>query len=573
VNLDIERIDIVELRKYNPTLARIILQKRVAKYMEYPPNNKPTPFVIQKHEVGKSQHYDVRFKVNGYLVGWTIVGFSTKKPASIERLKKYQERGYRAETKARQPLQWLKAEGIIEPGEVGAGVDVPGKLTIIAGTKKNKAAKAILGAQKVWFHEYFLRDGINFKDWTRIIYRAIKVPKLDPETKKPIKGETEIIWRFLTTKDQTPYAISSRAIREKWKPPKGIIPFPVEWAKKNFSKRYEKWEEYMGKAKKSLASAKYALVEHSYMGPVHIRAVPKKEYHLLIQDKERPIDFRSVDSPIYEPSVAMTLEGRIASKWLEYEGELKPKEHWNPNKRIVSNVNILSKGKVDLETETEEGRTTYVLVFDKGALKGRKGLKQEEKGSPFYKFGTLSKLAREGFFVLDEHIIEGRRHFDIRIKKPEEAFAREFSGMRDNIAEKGIDRPIKAVWKRCLDLTWLDPKFREGERRVGKTITKVRRLDQGEVQLLEDTPIFLSFVFKGRTLKGYIIAKKEDSVWSVSKSELPKTEEHLNKSYITTERNKELESLQMEEIRERIDIMKHQKEIIRELLRKDDSNT
>lgn len=393
--IDFNSIDYLELRQYNPLLARIILQKAVSKYMEYPPNNRPTPYVIQRHEIGDSQHFDIRFKANGYAIGWSVVGFSKDKPARLDYWKPAV--GMRAETKARQPLEWLRVEGDIKAGEVGAGIEKAGKFTILSGTKKNKQARAIFGAQKVWFHEYFIKNGNHFKDWTRLIVRAIKVTKRDPVTKKPMKGKTEIMWRFMKPKDQTPYAIL-RGRRKKWKPPKGIIPFPLEWTKKKFPSNYEKWVEYMeGKKKESsLAGSRYSLIEHKWMGPVHKRGIPKREFHLLLDDgKERVMDFRSTISPAWEPDVAMILEGRISKKWMSYEGELRPMQHWNSNKKLVSEVSIIAKGNLVLDKDIQNKKIRYTLKIEKGLLRGKKSLIQEEKNSPFYKFSRYVKSGEE----------------------------------------------------------------------------------------------------------------------------------------------------------------------------------
>jgi len=69
-----------------------------------------------------------------------------------------------------------------------------------------------------YFHEYFVKDNKYFKDWTRIVIRAIRLKKLKPETKEPTK-HYERMWRMLVA-DPLPYTISSRAIKDGWKPPR-----------------------------------------------------------------------------------------------------------------------------------------------------------------------------------------------------------------------------------------------------------------------------------------------------------------------------------------------------------------
>uniref|UniRef100_A0A6M3XHV5 Putative DNA ligase domain protein n=1 Tax=viral metagenome TaxID=1070528 RepID=A0A6M3XHV5_9ZZZZ len=190
---------------------RIALQK----YMECPPGEHE--FVMQSHVIGKSQHLDWRMKVNNYLIGWSGVGGNIENPITPELLiKRSREevgpKGVRTEEKARQPLNWLKFEGEIKPGEVGGGIEAPGSMTILT------RGKVIYGAMKPYYHEYFVKDNKYFKDWTRIVIRAIRLKKLKPETKEPTK-HYERMWRMLVA-DPLPYTISSRAIKDGWKPPR-----------------------------------------------------------------------------------------------------------------------------------------------------------------------------------------------------------------------------------------------------------------------------------------------------------------------------------------------------------------
>ena len=144
-----------------------IARELVAKYMEYV--TEPKPFVMQAHYIGDSQHVDFRFKVDGYLEGWSIVGASRDDPHTPQKFLENIGKGFRAETKARQPLVWLKVEGKVAPGEIGAGEEAAGEFKIL--TK----GQLLTGAQKPYFHEYFIRDKKYFKDWTRLVIRGIKV--------------------------------------------------------------------------------------------------------------------------------------------------------------------------------------------------------------------------------------------------------------------------------------------------------------------------------------------------------------------------------------------------------------
>ena len=208
------------------------------KYMEYPDPDSKRRFIMQSHQIGKAQHIDFRMEMNGYLIGWSIVGGNVDDPITPQKLLERMGKGFRAEEKALQPKVWLVRTAVkspedlrkdidtlwhetrigqsvtVPPGEVGAGKNVEGKFTTL--TKGHWTP----GAQKVWFHEYFIKDDKYFPTWTRIVIRAVRVPKLDPETKQPMKGVYEVFWRLMIPKDQLPYALSKRAIKEGWKPPK-----------------------------------------------------------------------------------------------------------------------------------------------------------------------------------------------------------------------------------------------------------------------------------------------------------------------------------------------------------------
>ena len=70
-----------------------IAVKLVTKYMEYV--TEPKPFVMQAHYIGDSEHVDFRFKVNGYLEGWSIVGASREDPHTPQKFLENIGKGFR----------------------------------------------------------------------------------------------------------------------------------------------------------------------------------------------------------------------------------------------------------------------------------------------------------------------------------------------------------------------------------------------------------------------------------------------------------------------------------------------
>lgn len=224
-----------------------------SQYMEYPTKTSKRKFIMQDHWRGKSVHIDFRMEVNDHLVGWTILDNppGAMDVTSIEDAKKMfrtldwkltwkkQKIGLRAETKARQPKEWLKVQGVVKPGGVGATKTKPAVFLVIEkGTFWE-------GAQKPYFHEYFIKSELGNiipkNKWIRIIMRGIRVTKVDPETKKPMKGKYEMMWRTMIPSDQTAYALK-RGIKKQWKPPVGIIPIPPDQRK---GELWEKWQAFM----------------------------------------------------------------------------------------------------------------------------------------------------------------------------------------------------------------------------------------------------------------------------------------------------------------------------------------
>jgi len=416
------------------------------------------------------------------------------------------------ESLARQPASWLTVKGYQGPGKVGATRE-GGGLFIIGET-----GQVIVGSLKPYFQEYFLKGtkGI-FPDWTKVVVRGIKVGKWAPGTREAIKGEQEFLWRIMVAKDQKPYAISSRARRKNWVPPKGITPFPEEWAKKNWPKDYDKWKQYVkeqwkeqpkGTEKESMASARFVLHENSWKGQEVIRRMRLRRYYLRIVDKSGgPRSWEMDENPLDVKRTAAYSEGRVPSKWATFKGEIKPGQKYNPHKKISTYMDILDSGTVSYNPVTEDGKEIIELVFKGKKLKGGYVLVQEEKGSNMYVLqpSSAQSLAQHSF-VLDRHEIfsDGKTmtHWDIRISNSD---IDEWNLVRNPLqASKGNE--IKAIHKKCRDPKWMAI---EGRVKVGSLDTRVTRLDKGTVDILEYSPEFSSFIFNGEDLKGLWVSKDD----------------------------------------------------------------
>lgn len=555
---------------------REIVELAIAPYLEMPTGEHA--YVMQHHWRGRSVHTDWRMKIDGYLVGWTVLDNpkGTPRVETMEQAKsalrtvpfrfnsKHVNIGRRAETKARQPVGWLKIQGVTKPGEVGATRENVGVLNII------DRGLVIFGTQKPYFHEYFVKSSIGQvfpKNWTRIVVRRVGVPALDPETKKPLK-KREVLWRVLVPGNQEPYAISRRAIKGGWKPPKtNLYPFPKEWTKKNFPKQFAKWEEWRsGTPEKKtcrdclnfssctnpetlanpdreacenfkcscLGSSRFTLHYNSWKGQFVVRGIPKREWYLRLDDGEDGVrTFFIEQDPISYSSVAAEDQGRVNRKWLDFEGDIPPNTKYNPNKKLKAKMKILDKGTVSIEKEKKDSKEVLVLTFKGKVMKGKWALIQEEKGAKTYVFQKGKVSLSSTSFVLQKHWIPKKGvkspkfpadfvfHWDVRLS----------TGLEFNLYSDPLtsgSSKIKARKKKYSSESiapWMRISKVHTFKLVGPLPTYVDPVDKGSVQVIEDTDAFRSFQFKGSKLKGYWIYKKAEGEQYFQRGKLPVTKD------------------------------------------------
>lgn len=525
------------------------------KYLEYPPNNKEVIGVLQRHVIGKSAHFDFRFPVNDHLNGWAIVGFNVDDPPTVDKL--VPGKGFRAEPKcpgsecndwrfdiweedgtyyfkskrteelslvelARQPKIWLFEKHPVghtvhfKPGTVGAGVDVPGEMTILA------RPRIILGSQKPFYHEYYWKGFGPFKDWTKVTIRRVSGRSLEPETKAPGTKKV-LLWKFMVNKNQMPYAISNRAMEKGWKPPKNIIPFPVEWTKKNFPEQYQKWLKYMKSSEESstLSNVRFTLSLVSWMGPPHIRKTPRFKWLLFIDDKKGKLrTFRIDGSPLRGNILGVEELERSSKKWLDYEGPLSHENPWVETRKLEGHMIILDKGTVSYDVEKKNKRELIRLNFKGKKLKGKWSVYQDEEGTSFYTMTKLSEVELEQFeYVFHEHQLVGfKPHWDIRIRtEPGQLFE---INLWDDIRK---EKRSTALPKICDDMSWFIKEGKKREKMVGNIKSYVTPLDYGKVNIIENTPRFKSFEFHSEKngLKGLYVLVKEDGKYYFEKESLP----------------------------------------------------
>jgi hypothetical protein len=509
-------------------------QLDISRYMEHPPNEKngDMQFILQHHWRMNSVHWDFRFALNDHSNGWTILDNpkTEKAPTSKSEAAHLANsinwdfkpkpgmdgKKLRAIEKARQPSEWMEVEGAVEPGSVGATRHGPGFFYIAdSGTYT-------MGAQKPYFHEYFLH-GERFKN-LRLVVRAVRLARIDPETKRPIEGKYDFVWNAWIPEDQDPYAVSSRAKGENWKPPEGFVPIPKYWIESNKDK-YDEWLDWMrGNTRKMLlkAQTRYTISRHKWMRlgrtgePVGLRQIPHAEYFLFIEQNGVRA-WRLSENPITVQRVAAAYEGKADQKWMKFEGTLKPGEGWNPNKILQSDMEILASGTVELTAERADLKEVLTIQPRSGSLKHALTLEQEERNSTMYVLSKSDLAKSEYDFVLHSHTWSGGSHFDIRIDR--DRYIDEWS-MEKDPRELG-EEPTKALKKVCHDRSWM---IFEGERKVEGISTHAKILDKGTVDIIDESDNFIHFRFDGKHLNGLYALARRGELWEFKRSKLPETE-------------------------------------------------
>lgn len=291
----------------------------------------------------KKKIYNFHVALHNESKYWKIdmnTGEEKKRPSVIEGAEQVQK--IFCVKKKPEPFEWLDVVGITKPREIEPepggtrfwpGIFVP----IDSGTYYP-------GAIKPAFCEYFLRG----KKWKgRFVFRLVS----------GLSGTKHVAdWLFWKPDDQTPYVLSSRAIRDNWLPKSGSA-MPPEWEEK-LPSELQFWNLPEGKRgeirklaraylhkNKQLATHKFVLSHRYWQGAKVIRDLPVSDYHLKIDSKKFHF--------LQDPSFSMPEEGLSA---LEFEGKNEyfipgtkpPLSSANPNKKIDAAIEILDQGAVEI---------------------------------------------------------------------------------------------------------------------------------------------------------------------------------------------------------------------------------
>lgn len=385
----------------------------------------------------ESVHLDHRFKVNDHLNGWTLsdqpetgevrkaretlgIEGDVDTEAEAKKLEDYfiknkmwkfdptqPEKKVLAFPKASQPVGWLRFEGKVEPGEVGATEVGAGYFLHI-----EKGQEKEFGTQKVYFKEYF-ENGNRFKG--RWVIRKIPARK---EWEKVGKGK--LVWMAWFTKDdfesQIPYLITRRG-RQK----RDYVPtFPLsglnkEWRERVpedlrwWTKRREKAEinsmidkafNYFAenikefpfaklKIQEAVKDVKWTLSKAWWKGATVVRGMPKQHFEMFLDFGEPKLQrFETDDNLIFQDASSGILVTETAKPekngfkdWLKFEGSIPAAHPKNPNKKLDMNYDIIDQGTAKLI----EKKDNFIHLDFKGKqLKGLRILKREDPGSDIW---------------------------------------------------------------------------------------------------------------------------------------------------------------------------------------------
>lgn len=365
-------------------------------------------FVIQAHFRGASVHFDIRFRKNDVLEGFTMATAyegKIKEPVlDMETAEKLLKRddvwkidlktGKQKERKtivgkegekiwcdfkAMQPVSWLKVEGWTPPRKIepvpGGTKEYPGVFVIV---DKGYYAK---GADKPYFKEYFLY-GQKWKG--RIVFRVVAGMKAVKEL---------LTWLYWKTDDQTPYVLSKRAVEEKWLPEGySALPFELE---KQVPEELNYWKEGLSKEerlkrRKALIdyfiekaiiemsmenSEKFVLTRRWWKGQEVIRKLPVEDWHIKFADFRFHLD----KNPIYSDECS-ALEFKGENEYFK-EGEYKPGSSINPNKKISAFIEKEDEGEFEIVRKTDN---LIQVHFMGKKLKGMFIFLKTEKGGEIW---------------------------------------------------------------------------------------------------------------------------------------------------------------------------------------------
>jgi len=405
--------------------------------MDWPKAPGKRDAVVQIHTRGKSAHMDLRFKMNGHLVGWTAFAQVPNAAPDIETVAQARElyKGYsasqgnryfkpvlapaklQATTKLRQPTDWLDVEGeVIGEGEVGATSREKG--VVVAVARPNVE----WGLQLPHFHEYFMTgDSV----WKGPLYLRLLVG--DGNSREGQTPEGQPFWTMWLSRSALPSVLDKRAVEKGHMPPLGQSAMPktlmditprefrfwgagtaekartmrdelvaskfftdenVKIVNGQFQRIVTKRYLYQPTEKTSKRVVRYTLSWLFWRGPMVSRTGPSRQVWLMMFDAPGPglLGWELQADPREERSVVAIQRDWKGKGLLAADQNLKPGQDidgnvLNPTKNTPAWIRVQEHGEADLSVK-DDG--TVEIRIDSGRMNGDWVATPEEKGSSIW---------------------------------------------------------------------------------------------------------------------------------------------------------------------------------------------
>ena len=282
-------------------------------------------------------------------------------------------------------VAWLKIEGEVPAGTVGATSELEGQFIIMdRGTVE-------YGAQKSYFHEYWLHgERIN----GRIVIRRLA-------TRPEWNTKESFAWlTFFTKKEERPYAISRRAVDRKWYPPKGISALPKEirtqiseeyryWSSKNMNVTRDALVDKIGHGVvlKLALGLQFSVKRVWHKGPEVQRGLPVTRYWILIHDGKKVMDawdFGVDNDPLSETGITVRRRGGGGfSDLLKVNGDIPADHPASMTKKLVNHFDTSDSGTARI---IKDANSLLQIRLNGKTLKGVYVFVKEDPGSDMWIF-------------------------------------------------------------------------------------------------------------------------------------------------------------------------------------------
>lgn len=276
-------------------------------------------------------------------------------------------------TQIKHPMSvaWLDYEDEIPAGAVGATSELGGRMYIM------DEGRCQYGAQKSYYHEYWL-DGKIIKN-RRMLVRKIAA-------RESWGTRESFAWlTFFSKPEETPYAISSRAVSQNWMPPpktsalpedvRGQIPANRQyWNAKNGKEiRDQLVKDIKSKdiTLKLAAGMKFTVKRVWHKGPEVRRGLPVTRYWLLFYSGNKihgAWDFGRDNNPLDDGGIIVRRrDPKGLDELLKQTGELPAKHPASQTKSINNFFDTSDSGSAQMLKDSDN---QMMIRFNGGKLKG-----------------------------------------------------------------------------------------------------------------------------------------------------------------------------------------------------------